>query len=239
MRLSTRDIRAGLLFAAALTAGARAQGPEPGAAVPEADTHVHVGPATRGAAGIVASEDGQALSIHVGSVRPGGPADRAGLKAQDRIVSVNGCRVRPGATLDGLLAGPGGAGTLDLGVLRAGAGTVPGSVSLLRLRLPVGDVGATPPSGWDGLSLAPVNGGLKVLSVPPDVVPPLVDDDVITRIDRQPVGDIRHAAQLLANTGGAHELTVRRAGHTVTFNAAPASRPRAAPVRAPDAPCPR
>jgi len=97
-------------------------------------THLHVGRGrvpTIGAA-VTAAADGE--TIHVGRVRADSPAARAGLRAGDRIVSVNGCRIHGAAGWDAALARTLPGATLSLGIWRT-PGTAPHG-ALLYLSVP-------------------------------------------------------------------------------------------------------
>ena len=99
-------------------------------------THLHVGRGrvpTIGAA-VTAAADGE--TIHVGRVRADSPAARAGLRAGDRIVSVNGCRIHGAAGWDAALARALPGATLSLGIWRT-PGTAPHG-ALVYLSVPTG-----------------------------------------------------------------------------------------------------
>jgi S1-C subfamily serine protease len=108
-------------------------------------THVRVGRGRAPVVGAVLADDADGSTIHVGRVQPDSPAARAGLRSGDRIVSVNGCRVRGTAGWDAALAKALPGATLALGVWRAPGGVNPGA--LIYLQLPTDGVAVAGPTG--------------------------------------------------------------------------------------------
>lgn len=125
---ATGSFRSKALLLAVLAAGGAVAQP-----AGEGD-HIHVGPPPRGNSGIRVTDDADGTSIRVSSVARASAAARAGLKPGDRVVTVGGCRVRPGAGLEEALASIAPGTSLELGVLRAAPGG--GAPMLLRLHLP-------------------------------------------------------------------------------------------------------
>lgn len=120
--------------------------PAPAAAQAAADgPRIHVGPPSRVATGVRIVETGDGIGIRVGSVERASPADRAGLKPGDRIVTANGCRLPASASLDDALAALGARGTLELGVQRPGASASAPAWLRLQLVTPAAGASAPPP----------------------------------------------------------------------------------------------
>ncbi len=97
-------------------------------------THLHVGGGRVPTLGASITADAGGETISVGRVRADSPAARAGLKTGDRIVTVNGCRVRGSAGWDAALARALPGATLVLGIRRA-SGTA-GEDALLYVGVP-------------------------------------------------------------------------------------------------------
>jgi membrane-associated protease RseP (regulator of RpoE activity) len=110
----------------------------------EESTHVRVGRGRVPAVGVVLVSDADGATIHVGRVQADSPAARAGLRSGDRIVTVNGCRVRGTAGWDAALAKAVPGATLSLGVWRAPGGGNGGA--LIYLQVPT-DVLQVPADG--------------------------------------------------------------------------------------------
>ena len=156
----------------------------------------------------------------VGEVEPGGPADKAGLKAGDVIVSVNQTPINHGQELPRLVARHQPGGKVSLTVMRDQATrTVDVTLDTLKDETTASKPQASPNRPELGIELGePQGGGVLVQRVAPgskaeDLLEP---GDVILEINRTPVARGSEASKLLksAPAGEPVLLKIKREGKT-------------------------
>ena len=203
------------------------------------------GKVTRGSIGITYSSDptatkanlqvaGVSEGVFVSQVAPGGPAEKAGIKEEDVIVSINGKPVRDGNDLVNVVVGTPLGTTVDLGVVREG--------KHLDYKVVVGDItqifadrfgggGAQPgvvkpeaTSAKFGMQIQGLtdqkrqslgikqSGGVAIVSVEPNSFAEeigLVPDDVVFSINRQPVNSAADVERVESTLKGGQPVSFR------------------------------
>jgi len=170
-----------------------------------------------------------ARGILVNSVVPGGPADKAGIKAGDVITASNGTAVNDTNVLRNMVASTAPGTDLTLTLLRNGAeqqvhvkvGELTDEAAARQKSDDSGGGGGGAGTGRLGLSLAPsTNGkGVVVASVDPDgpaAAAGIQEGDVIQQVNRQPVKSVDDVRSLLQKSGDRPPLLlINRKGQTI------------------------
>jgi len=167
--------------------------------------------------------------ILVNSAVPGGPAEKAGIKAGDVITAVNGTTVNDTNVLRNMVASTAPGTDLTLTVLRNGAeqqlhvkaGELTDEAARQKSDESGGGGGSGTGTGRLGLSLAPsTNGrGVAVESVDPNgpaAAAGIQEGDVIQQVNRQPVKSPEDVRSLVQKSGDRPPLLlISRNGQTI------------------------